>query len=90
MERGKRVILALTLGMAGSAAALADNDVAGADWMPKDQIVRKLEAACYSNITGIEADDGHCEGKGVKNGKITEFEIDPHTGAFLKEEIDKD
>ncbi len=50
--------------------------------------IEKLTAAGYSNITGLEADDGHWEGKGVKNGKIMEFHVDPRTGALTKEEID--
>jgi hypothetical protein len=86
----KTFALAVAAGMFGSAAAFADSDVPGADWMPKDQVVQKLEAAGYINITGLEADDGHWEGKGVKAGKITEFHVDPHSGALLKEEIDRD
>ncbi len=76
--------------LATSALALADQDVPGSDWIPKDQVMQKLQAAGYSNVTGLEADDGHWEGKGVKNGQITEFHIDPHTGAFTKEEVDND
>lgn len=73
---------------AASTFALADHDVPGSDWMPKDQVMQKLQAAGYTNVTGLEADDGHWEGKGVKNGKIMEFHVDPHTGAFTKEEVD--
>lgn len=40
------------------------------------------------NITGIEADDGHWEGKGVKNGKIMEFKANPKTGAVMSEKLD--
>lgn len=90
MKTVTTVALAIALGLAGSAAAFADNDVPGADWMPPDQVTQKLEAAGYSNITGLHADDGHWEGKGVKNGKITEFHVDPHTGELSKEEIDQD
>jgi hypothetical protein len=80
--------LAIATLLASSAIAMADHDVPGADWMPKDQVMQKLQAAGYSSVTGLEADDGHWEGKGVKNGQITEFHIDPHTGVFTKEEID--
>ncbi|MBS0528522.1 MAG: PepSY domain-containing protein [Proteobacteria bacterium] len=71
-------------GFAGYASA----DQPGPDWMTKDQVMQKLSAAGYNNITGLEADDGHWEGKGTKNGKIVEFHVDPHTGALTKEEID--
>lgn len=74
----------------GASAALADQDVPGADWMPKDQVLKKVEAAGYTHITGLEADDGHWEGKGVKDGKITEFHVDPRTGEFTKQEVDND
>jgi hypothetical protein len=88
MRMKKTLALALALGVAGSASAFADNDVPGTDWMPKDKVVEMLSAAGYTNITGLEADDGHWEGKGVKAGKIMEFHVDPHTGTLLKEEID--
>lgn len=81
------VAAALTL---DPAIALADNDVPGADWMPKDQVMKKLDAAGYTNVTGLQADDGYWEGKGVKAGKITEFHVDPHSGEFTKQEVDKD
>jgi hypothetical protein len=74
--------------LASSTLALADQP--GPDWMTRDQVMQKLEAAGYTNVTGLEADDGHWEGKGVKNGKITEFHVDPHTGTFTKEEPDND
>ncbi|MET0409001.1 MAG: PepSY domain-containing protein [Hyphomicrobium sp.] len=90
MRTNKTLAFALALGVAGSAAAFAGHDVPGADWLPKEQVIQKLEAAGYTNITGLEADDGHWEGKGVKNGKITEFHVDPRTGTFTKEEVDHD
>ncbi len=90
MRPAQALALVAAFGLAGSAAAFADNDVPGADWMPQEQVIQKLEAAGYSNVTGIHADDGHWEGKGVKNGQITEFEVDPRSGSFLKEEIDRD
>jgi hypothetical protein len=74
----------------GIAPAFADHDMPGADWMPKEQVTKKLEDAGYSSITGLKADDGHWEGKGVKNGKITEFHVDPRSGAITKEEVDTD
>ena len=74
-------LLALTMG-----SAIADQP--GADWISKEQVMQKLTAAGYTNITGLEADDGHWEGKGVKNGKIMEFHVDPRSGALTREEID--
>jgi hypothetical protein len=88
MRSVKAAALALCVALAGSGLAFADDDVPGADWMPKDQVVQKLEAAGYTNVTGIHADDGYWEGKGVKNGKIMEFHVNPHTGAIAKEKID--
>ena len=49
--------------------AFADQDVPGADWMPKEKVMQKLDAAGYTNVTGLQADDGYWEGKGVKNGR---------------------
>ena len=80
----------LSLALAAAVPALADNDQPGADWLPKDQVVQKVEAAGYSSVTGLKADDGYWEGKGVKNGVITEFHVDPHSGAITKEEVDTD
>ena len=71
-------------GIAGYASA----DQPGSDWMTKEQVMQKLSTAGYTNITGLEADDGHWEGKGTKNGKIMEFHVDPHSGELTKEEVD--
>jgi hypothetical protein len=72
----------------GASAVVADHDVPGADWMPKDKVMQKLEQSGYTSVTGLHADDGYWEGKGVKNGKIMEFHVDPHSGVFTKEEPD--
>jgi hypothetical protein len=84
------IALAIALNVSGSALAFADHDVPGADWIPQDQVLQKVQAAGYTNVTRLKADDGYWEGKGVKNGKITEFHVDPHSGAFTKEEVDND
>ncbi len=70
----------------GITSAMADQP--GHDWISKEQVMLKLTAAGYTNVTELEADDGHWEGKGVKNGKIMEFHVDPKSGALTKEEID--
>jgi len=86
----KAASLALAVMLAAGGMAFADQDVPGADWMPKEKVMEKLGAAGYTNVTGLQADDGDWEGKGVKNGQITEFHVDPHSGAFTKEEVDND
>ncbi|AWN48152.1 peptidase [Methylobacterium terrae] len=74
--------------LAGSAAgALADK--VGADWMPIGQVIQKVEAAGYTQISEIEADDGHWEGEGMKDGKPMKFKADPRTGAILSEKAGK-
>lgn len=60
------VAAVLLLMGASSVPALADQT--DADWISIEQAKVKLMAAGYSNVTKIEADDGHWEGKGVKNG----------------------
>ena len=84
VRKRARAAASVGAGIAGSASA----DQPGSDWMTKEQVMQKLSTAGYTNITGLEADDGHWEGKGTKNGKIMEFHVDPHTGALTKEEID--
>lgn len=86
---GKRtsISLAAALLLAGVAApALADKP--GGDWISEDQVGSKLTAAGYSSVTKIEADDGHWEGEGIKDGRKHEFHVDPHTGAIVKDEAD--
>lgn len=86
MNRFATLVLALALsaGAVGSSRA----DTPGADWMPADQVKRKLMAAGYTSITEFEADDGHWEGEGVKNGMKMQFHADPKTGAILSEKPD--
>ncbi|GJD63026.1 PepSY domain-containing protein [Methylobacterium frigidaeris] len=68
-------------------AALADK--VGADWMPIGQVIQKVEAAGYTQISEIEADDGHWEGEGMKDGKPMKFKADPRTGAIVSEKPGK-
>jgi hypothetical protein len=72
---------------AGSTAAFADQP--GADWLTIDQVKQKLMDAGYTEISELEADDGNWEGEGIKNGQMMDFHIDPHSGEFTKEEIDR-
>ena len=70
------------------AHAVADDDP-GPDWMPREQIRQKLQEAGYTEITELQADDGHWEGEGVKGGKRVEFHLDPNSGAVLSEKVKK-
>jgi hypothetical protein len=85
---GTSLVLALALGLSGP--AWAKKDKPGADWIPAEQVKRTLMDAGYSSITELEADDGHWEGEGLKNGVKMEFHVDPRTGTITKEKPDKD
>ncbi|MDO9428310.1 MAG: PepSY domain-containing protein [Methylobacterium sp.] len=87
MSRFLPLALALALSCTASTLALADQP--GADWMPADQVKQKLMATGYTSITEFEADDGHWEGEGMKNGVKMQFHADPKTGALLSEKPDK-
>lgn len=69
--------------LAGGTVAYADQP--GPDWMTKAQVTQKLNQMGYTNVSGLEADDGHWEGEAVHNGKIVEFHADPKTGAIMSE-----
>ena len=90
MRRTTFCPLALALVLVSAAPALAGNDKPGPDWMPTEQVRLKLIDGGYTNITELEADDGHWEGEGVKNGVKMEFHVDPKTGVITKEKPDKD
>lgn len=79
--------LAVAVLTIGTGVAVADKP--GADWLTKEQVTQKLKDAGYSEITELEADDGHWEGEGKKDGKMMDFHIDPHSGKFTKEEVDR-
>lgn len=81
----KMALLAAVFLVCGGGLSWADQP--GKDWMSIDQAKAKLRADGYTNVTTIEADDGHYEGEGVKNGKVYEFHLDPHTGALTKDEV---
>jgi hypothetical protein len=70
--------LAVTLLGAGAFA-----DQPGADWMSKDAVKQKMQAAGYSGIL-MEADDGHWEGEAIKDGRIVEFHADAHSGEITR------
>jgi hypothetical protein len=77
---------AVAFALAGlSTTALADRP--GPDWMPFEQAVQKLKQFGYAQIWELQADDGHWEGEGIKNGRKMEFRVDPHNG-FISERPD--
>jgi hypothetical protein len=64
------------------------DDWPGPDWMSRSEVVKRLEAAGYTDVGHLEADDGHWEGKGMKNGRLVKFHVDPHGGAIYKEKAE--
>lgn len=89
MKAMTRLFTGLALvGAMGASCAWADTP--GADWkVSKDQAEATLKGAGYTQITKIEADDGHWEGEGTKaDGMKYEFKVDPHTGKIVKDEMD--
>ena len=74
---------ALATGIGQHSIALAGQP--GSDWMPVEKVKEKLVSSGYTSIIRIDADDGHWDGEGIKNGKLTEFDLDPKTGEVLGE-----
>lgn len=87
MSKMKFTVAALAL-FAGS-AGVAFADQPGAGWLTLEQVKQKLTDAGYTEISELEADDGQWEGEGTKNGQMMDFHIDPHSGEFTKEEVDR-
>jgi hypothetical protein len=81
-----KVILAAVLAASMSSVALAETP--GPDWLSPVEVAKKLTESGYSHVTGLEADDGYWEGKGLKDGKLIEFKADPRTGDIIKEELE--
>lgn len=74
---------ALAAGIVQYSIALAGQP--GSDWMPVEKVKEKLMSSGYTSIIRIDADDGHWDGEGIKNGKLTAFDLDPKTGEVLGE-----
>ena len=82
-------ILALALALNAGLSGFAMADQPGPDWLPIDQVKKALMAEGYTEISKLEADDGHWEGEGLKaDGKRYEFHVDPQSGAITKDELD--
>lgn len=77
------IACALFIGIGLHGIALAGQP--GSDWMPADKIKEKLMSSGYTSIIRLDADDGHWDGEGIKNGKVMEFDLDPKTGVVLGE-----
>jgi hypothetical protein len=74
----------LAVGSAGPVKA----EQPAADWMPAQQVIETVLKSGYTQVTKIEAEDGHWEGEGIKNGQKMEFHADPKTGAITVEKAD--
>lgn len=70
------------------AAGAAQADPIGADWISMEQAAQKARDAGYSAIFKIEADDGHWEITGLRDGRRMEADIHPTTGALSNERPD--
>ena len=81
----KLPVLMLALAVSASASFIAMADQPGPDWMPLEQVKAKLLSSGYTSITSIQADDGHWDGEGIKDGQRMKFELDPKTGEILGE-----
>jgi hypothetical protein len=81
----KALLLIVSIMVAVSSAAMAD--VPGKDWLTPAQVTEKLLGLGYTQIVKLEADDGHWEGDAVKDGKVYEVDIDPHSGAVIKSKL---
>ncbi|KQP91225.1 MULTISPECIES: PepSY domain-containing protein [unclassified Methylobacterium] len=85
MSRPIRYGLAFLAIVAFAAPLPASAEMPGADWLTPAQTKEALKSAGYSEITKLEADDGHWDGEGIKNGRRMTFDADPRTGAILGE-----
>jgi hypothetical protein len=80
MHRTLAFALLTSLTLGGIALA---KDQPSADWMTKANLKKQMESQGYSAIV-VGADDGHWEGKAVKDGRIVEFHADGKTGRITK------
>jgi hypothetical protein len=83
MARITTIACAFFIGIGLHGIALAGQP--GSDWMPADKVKEKLMSSGYTSIIRLDADDGHWDGEGIKNGKVMEFDLDPKTGVVLGE-----
>ena len=80
-----RTLLIASVLLAATSWAAADTP--GKDWLTPAQVTEKLTGLGYTHVVKLEADDGHWEGDAVKDGKVYEIHVDPHTGALTKSKL---
>lgn len=69
--------------------AFAQN--ATTNWMDPNQVISNLESAGYTDVRDLERDDGIYEAEATNaSGQRVDLDIDPSTGAVLREEPDND
>lgn len=90
MRTAPKLLVAALMALGSGGAASAGADEPGPDWMPAEQVRQKLMDSGYTSISELEADDGHWEGEGVKNGVKMEFHVNAMTGEITKEKPDRD
>lgn len=69
----------------GALPLTAQAETPGPDWLTPIQMRQALKGAGYSEVIKLEADDGHWDGEGIKDGRRMKFDADPRTGAILGE-----
>lgn len=69
----------------GALPLTAQAETPGPDWLTSAQMRQALKGAGYSEVIKLEADDGHWDGEGIKDGRRMKFDADPRTGAILGE-----
>ena len=65
-------------------AFLATSAFAAGD-LTKDQVKAKLDAAGYTNVSGIHKEKNHFDAKAMKDGKEVMLDVDAKTGSITPE-----
>jgi hypothetical protein len=65
-------------------SALLATSALAAD-LTKDQVKAKLEAAGYTNVSGIHKEKNHFDAKAMKDGKEVMLDVDAKSGAITPE-----
>ena len=87
----KKILSAFALAAVLAGAAYAQTQEAPQAELTAAQIIQKLEALGYTNITDIERDDDEWEVEATApNGTRVDLELDLKDGRILREERDDD
>jgi hypothetical protein len=86
--RTRFIALAPMMLVVAAATSSAHADQPGADWMKSDQVIEKLTALGYTNLSKVEADDGHWELEADLKGVRYDLSVDPKSGEVIKSEPD--